>query len=160
MLLVSAVIVGKSHGPLFHTSVRITRNGKQFKMLKLRTVDHVAEDGSLIYIPGGRFLRETHLDELPQLVNILRGDMSFIGPRPDREEVYEERCGKNPLYACRTKVRAGMIGYAQVYGKYNSSEEECLNLDLEYIQNYSLWQDIQLFFLSLKFIVGADSDEE
>ena len=160
VLLVSAVIVGKSHGSLFHTSVRITRNGKQFKMLKLRTVDHVAEDGSLIYIPGGRFLRETHLDELPQLVNILRGDMSFIGPRPDREEVYEERCGKNPLYACRTKVRAGMIGYAQVYGKYNSSEEERLNLDLEYIQNYSLWQDIQLFFLGLKFIVKADGEEE
>ena len=86
--------------------------------------------------------------------------MSFIGPRPDRKEIYEERCENNPLYACRTKVRAGMIGYAQVYGKYNSSEEERLNLDLEYIQNYSLWQDIQLFFLSLKFIVGADSDEE
>ena len=57
-------------------------------------------------------------------------------------------------------MRAGMIGYAQVYGKYNSSEEERLNLDLEYIQNYSLWQDIQLFFLSLKFIVEADGEEE
>ena len=86
--------------------------------------------------------------------------MSFIGPRPDRLEVYSARCAENPLYACRTKVKAGMIGYTQVYGKYNSSVEERLNLDLEYIQNYSLWLDVQLFIFTgvypeLQFMAGC-----
>ena len=151
---------GKDGGRVLHRSERVTRGGKHFAMLKFRTVKEVLPDGTLVYLKGGRALRRSHLDELPQLFNILRGDMSFIGPRPDKAEVYEARCTEYPLYACRTRVKAGMIGYTQVYGKYNSSLEERLNLDLEYIQNYSLWLDVQLFIFSIKFFTRADDEKQ
>lgn len=160
VLAVTALIVLADGKPLLHPSERVTKNGKHFQMLKFRTVRKVQEDGTLLYIRGGRGLRRSHLDELPQLFNILKGDMSFIGPRPDRLEVYSTRCAENPLYACRTKVKAGMIGYTQVYGRYNSSVEERLNLDLEYIQNYSLWLDVQLFIFSFKFFTRADDERQ
>ena len=150
----------KDHGRVLHRSERVTRGGEHFAMLKFRTVKEVLPDGTLVYLKGGRALRRSHLDELPQLFNILRGDMSFIGPRPDKAEVYEARCTEYPLYACRTRVKAGMIGYTQVYGKYNSSLEERLNLDLEYIQNYSLWLDVQLFIFSIKFFTRADDEKQ
>ncbi len=151
---------GKDRGRVLHRSERVTRGGKHFAMLKFRTVKEVLPDGTLVYLKGGRALRRSHLDELPQLFNILRGEMSFIGPRPDKAEVYEARCAEYPLYACRTRVKAGMIGYTQVYGKYNSSLEERLNLDLEYIQNYSLWLDVQLFIFSIKFFTRADDEKQ
>ena len=160
VLAVTALIVLADGKPLLHPSERVTKNGRHFRMLKFRTVRKVKEDGTLLYIRGGRGLRRSHLDELPQLFNILKGDMSFIGPRPDSLEVYSARCAENPLYACRTKVKAGMIGYTQVYGRYNSSVEERLNLDLEYIQNYSLWLDVQLFIFSFKFFTRADDERQ
>ena len=160
VLAVTALIVLADGKPLLHPSERVTKNGRHFRMLKFRTVRKVQEDGTLLYIRGGRGLRRSHLDELPQLFNILKGDMSFIGPRPDRLEVYSARCAENPLYASRTKVKAGMIGYTQVYGRYNSSVEERLNLDLEYIQNYSLWLDVQLFIFSFKFFTRADDERQ
>ena len=86
--------------------------------------------------------------------------MSFIGPRPDRIKTYKERCSANPLYSCRTRVKAGLIGYTQVYGKYNSSAEERLNLDIEYIQNFSLLLDVKLFFFSFKCFTGADDERQ
>ena len=153
-------LAGEDGSRVLHRSERVTRGGKHFAMLKFRTVKEVLPDGTLVYLKGGRALRRSHLDELPQLFNILRGDMSFIGPRPDKAEVYEERCAAYPLYACRTRVKAGMIGYTQVYGKYNSSLEERLNLDLEYIQNYSLWLDVQLFISSIKFFTRADDEKQ
>lgn len=160
MLLVIAIFVKCSGGTIFHGSERVTKNGKCFRMLKFRTVKEVCPDGTLRYIRGGQGLRRSHLDELPQLFNILKGDMSFIGPRPDRIKTYKERCSANPLYSCRTRVKAGLIGYTQVYGKYNSSAEERLNLDIEYIQNFSLLLDVKLFFFSFKCFTGADDERQ
>ena len=107
----------------------------------------------------GKFIRKVRLDELPQLINILRGDMSFIGPRPERPEIIARYMEIMPEFAFRTKVKAGLAGYAQVYGKYNTTPYDKLKLDLAYIENYSVWLDIKLMLLTLKVLFWPDSTE-
>lgn len=161
--MVIAAFIVKMNGQesLIHRQVCCTINGKKFTLFKFRTTTDVyGDDGHKKLIPGGQILRKSKLDELPQLFNILKGDMSFIGPRPETPEVIEKYLNEIPEYKSRLKVKAGLIGYTQVYGRYNASPIERLKLDLTYIQNYSLWLDVQLFFLAIKFIFTPDSLDE
>ena len=107
----------------------------------------------------GRVIRATRLDELPQLLNILKGDMSIVGPRPERKVIADEYCKDIPEFAYRLKVRGGLTGYAQIYGKYNTNAYDKLRLDLMYIENYSLLLDIKLIILTLRIIFSKDSTE-
>lgn len=107
----------------------------------------------------GKVIRKCRLDELPQLINILRGDMSFIGPRPERPEIIAQYMEVMPEFAFRMKVKAGLAGFAQVYGKYNTSPYDKLKLDLTYIENYSVWLDLKLMLLTLKVLFWPDSTE-
>ena len=115
--------------------------------------------GPVLYKQIRRFIRKCRLDELPQLFNILKGDMSFIGPRPERPEIIAQYVEIIPEFVFRMKVKAGLAGFAQVYGKYNTSPYDKLKLDLTYIENYSVWLDLKLMFLTLKVLFMLDSTE-
>lgn len=155
-------------GPVFYRQVRCTQNARKFTILKFRSMRVDAEKDGVVRMasrhdgritPIGRFIRAVRIDELPQLLNILRGDMSFIGPRPERPELIEEYLNEMPEFAFRMKVKAGLAGYAQVYGKYNTTPYDKLKLDLTYIENYSVWLDIRLMLLTLKILLKAESTE-
>ena len=143
------------------------KNGKEriFKLIKLRTMSNAKDkEGNLLpdevrLNKYGRFLRSTSLDELPELLNILKGDMSVVGPRPERKVLADEICKEVPEFDYRLKVRGGLTGYAQIYGKYNTSSYDKLRLDLMYIENYSLLLDIKLIILTLRIIFSKDSTE-
>ena len=109
--------------------------------------------------PIGRFIRACRIDELPQLFNVLNGDMSFVGPRPERPEFIEKYLETMPEFAFRMKVRAGITGYAQLYGKYNTLPYDKLKFDLYYIEQYSLWLDIKLMILTVKILFTKESTE-
>ena len=109
--------------------------------------------------PVGKVIRATRIDELPQLLNIFKGDMSVVGPRPERPEIAKEYEESIPEFAYRLKVKAGLTGYAQIYGKYNTSAYDKLRLDMMYIENYSPLLDIRLIILTLRIIFSKDSTE-
>ncbi len=169
IMVVTAIIIKVSDGgPIFYKQVRVTLNDKQFKIIKFRSMKVDAEaDGKARLaskeddrITGfGKFIRKVRIDELPQLFNILKGDMSFIGPRPERPEIIEQYVREMPEFAFRTRVKAGLAGYAQVYGKYNTTPYDKLKLDLTYIEGYSTWLDIKLMLLTLKVLISPDATE-
>lgn len=105
------------------------------------------------------FHRNLHVDELPQLFNILKGDMSVVGPRPERKAILRNYEKSIPEFHYRLKVKAGLTGYAQVYGKYNTTPYDKLKLDLFYIQNYSYWLDIQLMFMTFRILFQKETSE-
>ncbi len=109
--------------------------------------------------PIGRFIRAVRIDELPQLLNILKGEMSFVGPRPERPEIIRQYLEDMPEFEYRLKVKAGLTGYAQIYGKYNTTPYDKLKLDLTYIENYSIWLDLKLLLLTLKTVLKPESTE-
>ena len=109
--------------------------------------------------PVGKVIRRLHLDELPQLFNILKGDMSFVGPRPECPNIHKDYCEIVHEFDFRLKVKAGLTGYAQVYGKYNTSPYDKLKLDLTYIENYSILLDLKLMLLTFKVIFHPDNTE-
>ena len=109
--------------------------------------------------PVGRIIRNIHFDELPQLINVLKGDMSLVGPRPERKEFIEEYSARIPEFAERLKVKGGLTGYAQVYGKYNTSPEDKIKMDLYYIYNYSLWMDIKILILTVRILFQKENTE-
>ena len=168
MLIVAAAIKLEDGGPVFYKQKRMTRNGREFEILKFRSmiVDAEKYAGAVLATDDdpritkvGKFIRATRLDEIPQILNILKGDMSIVGPRPERKVIADEYCKDIPEFAYRLKVRGGLTGYAQIYGKYNTSAYEKLRLDLMYIENYSLLLDIKLIILTLRIIFSKDSTE-
>ena len=122
-------------------------------------VARLAQKGDKRITPVGKVIRKCRLDELPQLINILRGDMSFIGPRPERPEIIAQYMEVMPEFAFRMKVKAGLAGFAQVYGKYNTSPYDKLKLDLTYIQTYSAWLDVKLMLMTFKIMFQKENTE-
>lgn len=155
-------------GPVFFYQERCTKDGKVFSICKFRSMIVDAEkDGRVIpatekdprITPVGSFIRKVRIDELPQLWNILKGEMSLVGPRPERIEHVQLYSEKIPEFAYRMKVKGGLTGYAQVYGKYNTTAYDKLKLDLMYIQNYSLLLDIEILFKTVKILFEKESTE-
>ena len=107
----------------------------------------------------GKVLRATRLDELPQFINILKGDMSIVGPRPERPEIASEYEKEIPEFRYRLKMKAGLTGYAQVYGKYNTTPYDKLKLDLTYIRYFSVFLDLKLILMTPKILLMKDSTE-
>ena len=167
-LAVAISIKLEDGGPVFYKQKRLTRNGREFEILKFRSmiVDAEKYAGAVLATEDdpritktGKVIRATRLDELPQLLNILKGDMSIVGPRPERKVIADEYCKDIPEFAYRLKVRGGLTGYAQIYGKYNTSAYDKLRLDLMYIENYSFLLDIKLIILTMRIIFSKESTE-
>jgi exopolysaccharide biosynthesis polyprenyl glycosylphosphotransferase len=169
IMLVTAIIIRLyDKGPALFRQVRCTAGGKEFRIIKFRSMRIDAESDGVARLAGredervtpvGRFIRAVRIDELPQLFNILRGEMSFIGPRPERPELIDQYMKEMPEFAFRLKMKAGLAGYAQVYGKYNTTPYDKLKLDLTYIENYTLWLDLKLMLLTLKILLKPESTE-
>ena len=168
MLITAIAIKLYDGGSVMYKQIRCTRDMREFKILKFRSMRSDAEKDGVARLaskndsritPVGRVIRKVRLDELPQLFNILKGDMSFIGPRPERPEIIRQYQEDMPEFTFRTKVKAGLAGYAQVYGKYNTTPYDKLKLDLFYIENYSVWLDLKLMLLTLKILFQAESTE-
>ena len=169
IFLIAAIgIKCTDHGPVFYKQERLTKDGKHFMIYKFRTmvVDAEKLSGPVLatekdprILPVGRLLRATRMDELPQILNILRGEMSVVGPRPERPELAAEIEMKIPEFCYRLKVKAGLTGYAQVYGKYNTTSYDKLKLDLMYIRQYSLLLDMKLILMTPKIMLMKESTE-
>ncbi len=166
MLVVSALIKLYDGGPVFFYQNRYTINEKVFRIYKFRSMIVDAEkDGKSIpatdndprITPIGRFIRKTRIDELPQLLNILQGDMSIVGPRPERVEHVEKYSLEVPEFKYRLKVKGGLTGYAQIEGRYNTTPYDKIKLDLMYIENYSLLLDLKLIFKTIKIMFMKES---
>lgn len=168
MLITAIAIHSYDKGPVLYRQIRCTKDGKEFYVLKFRSMIMDAEaDGKARLAtendnritPVGKFIRTTRIDELPQFFNILKGDMSIVGPRPERPEINEEYCKEVPEFAYRLRVKAGLTGYAQVYGKYNTTSYDKLKLDMIYVQKCSVLLDIQLILLTIRVIFTKESTE-
>ena len=167
MLLCAISIRLEDGGPVFYKQRRVTLNGKEFDILKFRSMVVDAEKKE--YKPAasndsritrtGKIIRATRMDETPQLINILKGDMSIVGPRPERVEHVKKYTEKLPEFSYRLRVRGGLTGYAQIYGKYNTSAEDKLKMDLMYIEKQSLLLDLQLIMLTVKVMFMRESTE-
>lgn len=168
MLIIAAAIKLEDRGPVFYTQKRCTIGNREFDILKFRSMIVDAEkDGKSIpatdYDPRitkvGRMIRATRLDELPQILNILKGDMSIVGPRPERIEHVKKYTQEIPEFAFRSKVKGGLTGYAQIYGKYNTTAYDKLRLDLMYIGQYSLILDCKLILMTIGTMFKKESTE-
>lgn len=166
MGIVALAIRLEDGGPVFYRQKRLTLGGREFEILKFRSMVPDAEkySGAVLAAQNdpritkvGRFIRASRLDELPQLLNILKGDMSIVGPRPERREMAQRY--NLPEFDYRLKVQGGLTGYAQIYGKYNTTPADKLRLDLIYIENYSLLLDIRLMLLTLRILFTKESTE-
>ena len=168
MLVVAIAIKLEDGGPVFFKQERVTLDGKKFDILKFRSMIVDAEKWGEV-IPAtdhdpritkvGRVIRATRIDELPQIINILKGEMSIVGPRPERVEHVEKYQEEIPEFVYRTKVKGGLTGYAQIYGKYNTSPYDKLRLDLTYIEEYSILLDIKLILMTLQIMLRKESTE-
>ncbi|MBQ7990263.1 MAG: sugar transferase [Oscillospiraceae bacterium] len=167
MLITAVCVKAYDKGPVFYTQERLTKDGRVFRLYKFRSmiVDAeqsgatlAAENDSRI-TPVGRVIRRLRIDELPQLINIIKGDMSIVGPRPERPELAEKNEKIMPEFSYRLRVKAGLTGYAQVMGKYNTTPYDKLRLDLIYIENYSLLLDLKLILMTVKILFIPESTE-
>lgn len=160
-LVIALAIKLSDGGPVFFKQRRMTLGGKEFDIIKFRSMvidaeaDGVATpatDGDARITRVGRFIRATGLDELPQLINIIKGEMSLVGPRPERIEHIRAYCEGLPEFAYRFKVKGGLTGYAQIYGRYDTPPYQKLRLDLFYIENHSFWLDAKLLLLTARAV--------
>ena len=166
-IIISLAIKLYDGGPVFYKQRRFTRDLKEFDILKFRSMIVDAEkdgpqpavDNDSRITPVGKIIRALRVDELPQILNILKGDMSIVGPRPERIEHVEKYSEEIPEFVCRYKVKGGLTGYAQVYGKYNTSAYNKLKMDLIYIQNYSLAMDFKLILMTVQILFRKESTE-
>lgn len=168
MLAICIAIKLEDHGPVIYKQERVTLNGRKFDILKFRSmiVDAEKDNNS---IPAtdedpritkvGKIIRACRIDELPQLINILKGDMSVVGPRPERTEHVEKYTNEIPEWPLRNKVKGGLTGYAQIYGKYNTAPLDKLRLDLMYIENYSFLLDIKIILMTVRILFEKESTE-
>lgn len=155
-------------GPVLYKQKRLTRDRKEFYVYKFRSMIEnaegdgkarlAAEDDDRI-TPVGKFMRKVRFDELPQFFNVLKGDMSFVGPRPERPEIAAEYEHYMPEFAYRLKVKAGLTGYAQILGKYNTTPYDKLKFDLMYIEQYSLLLDLRIMLQTIKTLFTPESTE-
>jgi len=168
MVFVTIAVRLYDRHPAIYKQVRVTKNGKQFTLFKFRSMRPNAEADGVARLtamgddritPIGRFIRKTRIDELPQLFNVLSGAMSIVGPRPERPEIAKQYEEIYPNFAFRTKVKAGITGFAQIYGRYNTSPEEKLFLDLMYIETFSILEDIRLILQTAKVLFQGSSTE-
>lgn len=168
MAITALAIILQDGGPALYKQKRLTIEGREFFVYKFRSMRVDAEKDGVARLacdrdnrvtPVGQFIRKVRLDELPQLFNILKGDMSIVGPRPERPEIAEQYEAEIPEFRYRLRVKAGLTGYAQIYGKYNTTPYDKLKLDLHYIQNYSLMLDVKLMIQTVKILFMRESTE-
>ena len=169
MLITAIAIKVTDGGPVFYRQCRLTKDGKKFNVLKFRSMRVDAEKDGVARLstgekddritPVGRFIRKVRIDELPQLLNILGGSMSVVGPRPERPEIAEQYMKELPEFGLRLQAKAGLTGYAQVYGKYNTTPYDKLQMDLMYISNPSIWEDLKIIFATVKILFLPESTE-
>lgn len=169
MLVTAIAIKATDGGPVFYKQDRLTKDGKVFKVLKFRSMRVDAEKDGVARLstgdkddritPVGRVIRKLRVDELPQLLNILGGSMSVVGPRPERPEIAQQYEQELPEFRLRLQVKAGLTGYAQVYGKYNTTPYDKLQMDLMYIANPSFIEDLRIIFATIKIIFIPESTD-
>ena len=161
LIIAIAIKIG-DRGPVFYSQERLTIGGRRFMLHKFRsmTVDAEKQSGAQLSTKDddrittvGRFLRRLRLDEIPQFLNVLKGDMSIVGPRPERPEIADEYIKVMPEFAYRLKVKAGITGYAQVYGNYNTDPWDKLLMDLIYISGFSFMMDLKIILMTFKIIL-------
>jgi sugar transferase (PEP-CTERM system associated) len=156
-------------GAVFYRQERVTQGGRSFRILKLRTMRSDAEKGGAVWAAAGdsrvtavgRFLRRSRIDELPQLFNVLAGDMSLVGPRPERPEFIEKLSQQLPLYHERHAVKAGLTGWAQVNYPYGASLDDArskLSYDLYYVKNFNILLDLRIVLQTLRVVMWAGAD--
>jgi exopolysaccharide biosynthesis polyprenyl glycosylphosphotransferase len=167
LIVIAIVIKATDGGPVFYKQKRYTRNNEVFEIIKFRSMVVDAEkDGAKFatendsrITPIGKFIRKTRIDEIPQFINVLKGDMSIVGPRAERVENYEIYNEIIPEFNYRIRVKAGITGYAQIYGKYNTSPEDKARMDIYYIETFSLFNDFKLMISTLKVFFQKESTE-
>ena len=168
MLIVAFLIKAYDGGTIIHKQTRLTMGGKEFDVYKFRSmimnaekdgIPRLSAEGDVRVTPIGKIIRRTRIDELPQLFNILKGEMSLVGPRPERPQIADEYREYMPEFDYRLKVKGGLTGYAQIYGKYNTTPYDKLKLDLMYIESYSFRLDLKLILMTLKVVFMKDSTE-
>ena len=170
ILLVTAIAIkATDHGPVFYKQVRLTKNGREFNIFKFRSMRVDAEKDGVARLstgdkddritPVGRIIRACRIDELPQLINLLKGDLSIVGPRPERPEIAAQYCEEMPEFNLRLQAKAGLTGYAQVYGKYNTTPYDKLVMDLMYIAHPSIIVDFKIMFATVKILFLPESTE-
>ena len=169
MIVIAIIIKATDGGSIFYKQTRLTRDGKEFKLIKFRSMRMDAEKDGVARLstgendsritPIGRFIRKCRIDELPQLLNILKGDMSIVGPRPERPEIARQYEEDLPEFALRLQAKAGLTGYAQVYGKYNTTPYDKLLMDLMYIAKPSLAEDFRICLATVAILFQKESTE-
>ena len=166
MLLIAALIKLQDGGPVLYKQKRLTINGKVFELYKFRSmvtdaekdgVARLAKQNDSRITPLGAILRKFRLDELPQLINIIKGEMSVVGPRAERPEIASQYEEQIPEFSFRLKVKAGLTGYAQVLGRYNTTPYDKLMWDLMYIENSSMLLDLKIIMLTIKILFMPES---
>ncbi|MDO5785720.1 MAG: exopolysaccharide biosynthesis polyprenyl glycosylphosphotransferase [Eubacteriales bacterium] len=169
LLLTAVAIKACDGGPILYKQKRLTQGGREFYVLKFRSMRVDAEKNGVAQLstgikddritPVGRIIRKTRIDELPQLINIIRGDMSIVGPRPERPELTEQFEKELPEFSLRLQAKAGLTGYAQVYGKYNTTPYDKLQMDLTYIAKASIIEDVRIMLATVRILFDSESTE-
>ena len=168
MLVTAIAIKAQDGGPVLYKQVRLTKDRKEFKVLKFRSMRVDAEKDGVARLatenddritPVGKLIRKIRFDELPQLFNILKGDMSVVGPRPERPEIASQYEEEIPSFGLRLQVKAGLTGYAQVYGRYNTEPYDKLKMDLMYINRMSVVEDLRIILATVKVLFMGESTE-